>query len=179
MPRYAVVARVDPPYRRAVSGATVRGWVEAALGHLELPGGAGMEVSITNDAEVQDLNRRYRGLDEPTDVLSFPFTKQAAPAPFYGEQMPAPLPQDEFVLPQGAGGSLGELVIAFPYARRQAERAGHPVRDEVALLVVHGILHLLGYDHAEPEEERVMRDKTAEILRALGFEDVLGPRSGT
>jgi probable rRNA maturation factor len=111
-----------------------------------------MGVVVTDDATVRDLNQRYLGVDEPTDVLSFGL----------GEKGDAP-----FALPPGEAPSLGEVIISYPTAVRQAEEQGHSVEAEVAHLLVHGILHLLGYDHVEAEDERIMRRREREILADL------------
>ena len=89
---------------------------------------AGLTIVITDDAAVAALNRQYRGVDAPTDVLSFP-----ADNPMVDEDDEPPY--------------LGDLIIAYPYAQAQAAREGHDLADSLALLVAHGTLHLLGYDH--------------------------------
>jgi len=109
--------------------------------------GAGLSIVITNDRAVRDLNRRFVGIDEPTDVLSFPL-KGKRP----------------FVTSSAGARQVGEVVIAFPTAARQARRAGHSVDDELAHLLVHGILHILGYDHDRPRQERRMRAREDELL---------------
>lgn len=177
MRRYRVEASVDPPYRRTFSGATLRTWAEQVMDGLDLPEQTGVTISVTGDERVQDLNRAYRGLDEPTDVLSFPFTGRSKPAPYHGAITPEGVEPEDFVVPKRAGGSLGEVVIAFPYAARQAAADGRTVRSELSLLLVHGILHLLGYDHEEAEEERVMWEKTADLLSLLGPEGPASPGS--
>jgi probable rRNA maturation factor len=127
---------------------------------------AELSVAVTDDETVRSLNRRYAGEDAVTDVLSFSQRE--------GE---------EFVTPPGAIPPLGEVIIAYPQALRQAKaglprqaaarpstgsgRAERSVEEEVARLLVHGILHLLGYDHAEPEEERRMRAREEELLREV------------
>src|SRR5437660_12624897 len=109
-------------------------------------------LTLTGDEHLREYNRRYRGLDEPTDVLAF--AAQEAP-------------QDQrFQAPPGTEDWLGDIVISLPRARRQARDAGHPINDEVRLLAVHGFLHLLGYDHAEPAEEAAMTGLTNRILAA-------------
>ena len=95
-----------------------------------------MGVVVTGDVAVRDLNRRYRGEDAPTDVLSFALREDA----------------EEFVLPPDASLRLGDVVVSLPAARRQAKEAGHSLERELALLLVHGLLHLLGYDHASDEQ---------------------------
>jgi probable rRNA maturation factor len=107
-------------------------------------------VTLTGDENLREYNSRYRGLDEPTDVLAFAAREQ---------------PTDpRFQAPPGTEDWLGDIVISVPRARRQARAAGHPVNDEVRLLAVHGLLHLLGYDHAEDEEEATMTALTKRIL---------------
>ncbi|BDI32172.1 hypothetical protein CCAX7_42230 [Capsulimonas corticalis] len=102
------------------------------------------EISIVlcDDDFIQDLNRAHRGKDKPTDVLSFP--------------------QDDDLV-------LGDIVISLPTAERQARAAGWPMEDEVVLLGIHGVLHLLGYDDETAEEAARMRDISAEVLTASGI----------
>jgi probable rRNA maturation factor len=119
---------------------------------LKLPDTTVTVVTLTGDADLQQYNRRYRGLDEPTDVLAF--AAQEKPA------------DRRFQAPPGTENWLGDIVISLPRARQQAREAKHPVNDEVRLLAVHGFLHLLGYDHAEPDEETAMTGLTNRILEA-------------
>ena len=109
-------------------------------------------VTLTGDEHLREYNRRYRGLDETTDVLAFAAKEK---------------PTDQrFQAPPGTDEWLGDIVISLPQARRQAKAAGHPIDDEVRLLVVHGLLHLLGYDHAASGEEARMTALTNRILDA-------------
>lgn len=110
-------------------------WLERLVTELE-PRAESLAVRLTSDREVQRLNRLYRGRDEPTDVLSFP-----------GDATPD-------------GRHLGDVVIAVPLARRQAGESGHAVGRELRLLMLHGVLHCLGYDHETD-------DGTMERLEAL------------
>ena len=111
------------------------------------------EVSLvfTDSETVQQLNRDYRGVDEPTDVLAF-------------HMLPQKEVDDSFALPPDGVTRLGEVIISYPQAVEQAKEQGHSPEREVALLVIHGILHLLGYDHEEPEEESKMREREIELL---------------
>jgi probable rRNA maturation factor len=119
---------------------------------LKLPGESVAVLTLTGDEHLREYNRRYRGLDEPTDVLAFAAQEK---------------PSDQrFQAPPGTEHWLGDIVISLPRARRQAKEAGHPVNDEVRMLAVHGLLHLLGYDHAEPDEERKMTAVMNRILQA-------------
>lgn len=111
------------------------------------------EVSLvfTDSETVQQLNRDYRGVDEPTDVLAFYMFPQKGT-------------DSSFALPPDGVTRLGEVLISYPQALAQAKWQGHSLERELALLVIHGILHLLGYNHEEPEEERNMREREREIL---------------
>jgi probable rRNA maturation factor len=131
---------------------------ERTLTMERAPAGS-VSIVITDDETVQALNRAYRGLDEPTDVLSFGLGGLAKPL--------EDAPTEDFVLPAGAPLDIGEVVIAYPYASRQARAMGRPVRDEIALLVVHGVLHLLGYDHLAPAEEARMQARERAVLSAF------------
>lgn len=126
--------------------------LETAARTMNLPDQTVTVVTLTGDENLREYNSRYRGLDEPTDVLAFAAREQ---------------PTDRrFQAPPGTEDWLGDIVISVPRARRQAKEAGHPVDDEVRLLAVHGFLHLLGYDHAEDEEEATMTALTNRILAA-------------
>lgn len=118
----------------------------ASLPDLET---AQLSVVLTTDAEVHELNRVYRGVDRTTDVLSF--------AQREGEDAD---PSDPL---------LGDVVISMDAVERQALDYGHSREREVAFLTVHGILHLLGWDHEQPQEEAHMMAKTEEILAGLGL----------
>lgn len=126
--------------------------LQAGARLLNLPSQSVTVLTLTGDEHLREYNRRYRGLDEPTDVLAFAAQEK---------------PSDQrFQAPPGTEHWLGDIVISLPRARRQAREAGHPVNDEVRLLAVHGLLHLLGYDHAEAEEEQAMTALTNRILEA-------------
>ena len=124
---------------------------------------SGVEVVVADDATVRDLNRRHRGLDENTDVLSFSFDRHGQ---YYGEERPPQERHDgtDFVLPPGNLPGLGEVIISYPQAVRQAKKSGHSANRELALLLAHGILHLLGYDHESPEEEAAMKAQEASVF---------------
>ncbi len=139
---------VFPAFRRRLTNRWLREVVERTLEPEETEA-VSLSLVIADDETVRRLNRTHRGLDEVTDVLSF------------GLDEPA---QDRFVLPAAATRYLGEVILSYPQAERQARQQGHRVRREVALLVAHGALHLLGYDHAEPEEEAEMWARQNRVL---------------
>lgn len=116
---------------------------------------AAVSIVITGDEDVRELNKEHRGLDENTDVLSFSFEHEGE---YYGDEKAKPdIAGFDFILPPGEKLPIGEVIISYPQTRRQAEQAGHPVERELSLLMAHGILHLLGYDHEAPEEQAVMQ----------------------
>jgi probable rRNA maturation factor len=116
-----------------------------------------LTIVITSNEAVQQLNQQYRQVDAPTDVLSFP-----------ADQLPPELAEDEDPY-------FGDVVIAYPYASEQAAREGHALNDSLALLVVHGTLHLLGYDHDTAENRATMWAAQAMALKALGIDEALVP----
>ena len=128
---------------------------------------AQMSLLITDDATVHGLNAQFRGLDEVTDVLSF---SAAHSGHWEGEAEP---PEDtggfDFVMPPGEPSPLGEVIVSYPQAERQAEERSTPLEHELALLVVHGVLHLTGHDHLEPEETALMQSKECTSLAALNI----------
>ena len=105
-------------------------------------------IVLSDDKQLHKLNREYLGFDAPTDVLSFPASESD---------------------PETGVRYLGDIIISVERARSQAEAAGHPLQAELQLLVVHGILHLLGYDHAEADEKNRMWAAQAKILERLGL----------
>lgn len=130
----------------------------AVLASLEYEGfGADTEVSLTftDDEGIRAINAQFRNIDKPTDVLSFPLTD------YEGVDFPV---ADE---PET---SLGDIVISLERAQQQAREFGHSFEREVAFLTVHSMLHLLGYDHVESEEDDAeMRRRQREILEAMGL----------
>ena len=125
---------------------------------------------VTGDETVRELNRDFRGLDEVTDVLSF---SASHPGHWEGGSDPpnenyvVDICEPDFVYPPGDPDPLGEVVISYPQAERQALHRGVPVNEELALLIVHGVLHLAGHDHLEPRAEADMQAKERAVLEAL------------
>lgn len=158
---YEIAVTLEHPLDDGLDEAFLIQLATAALTAESAPGGI-VSLVVTDDAEVQRLNREFRGLDEPTDVLSFGLGGLAQP--LEDEPLAA------FITPDDADFEIGEVVLAYPYAARQAAARNRRTRDEVALLVVHGILHLLGHDHAEPDEEAAMQARERAVLAAFKIE---------
>jgi probable rRNA maturation factor len=118
-----------------------------ALAVEHVPAPAELSIVLSDDATVQQLNLQYRGTDAPTDVLSFSQAEGEA-----------------FAVPDGETPHLGDVIISIDTARAQAVDYGLSLQDEVAHLLVHGILHLLGYDHIDADDERLMRAHEDAVL---------------
>ena len=118
-----------------------------------------VNVTIVDDEEIHQLNLDYRGVDRPTDVLSFALDED-------------PENSDEPAIMDGPEEHLlGDIVMSAETAKRQAEEFGHGLEREFTYLAVHSLLHLIGYDHMEPEDKKVMRAKEEEALRVLNLSE--------
>jgi probable rRNA maturation factor len=129
---------------------SLREWkkfVKEILEKLKLEKGTEVSITFTNNEEIHQLNKEYRDIDRPTDVLSFPF-------------------YNSFNLPVKM---LGDVIISLEKADSQSEEYGHSFKREISFLIVHGILHLLGYDHHTPEEEKEMFGLQKELLQEYSF----------
>lgn len=163
---------IETPFQRELCETWLIGVMAEAL-RVAFPHDTPCQVSlvVADDETLQRLNREFRGLNEATDVLSFSGSVPGrwegdgeAPGDRYlkpgGEELP-------FVIPPGEAPPLGEVIISYPQARRQALERGEPVGRELALLIIHGVLHLVGHDHLEPLEAARMKAKEAAALQAV------------
>lgn len=146
---YHITIEVDEPFRHAVDGERLAAAALATLRAEAVPAPAELGLRVTDDATIQTLNREYRGIDAPTDVLAFAYA------------------DGEFVVPPGERQQLGDIVIAFPYTERSALRHGHSVAEELVLLTVHGTLHVLGYTDEEEDAWARMKARQEAILESL------------
>ncbi|MRS04480.1 rRNA maturation RNase YbeY [bacterium] len=103
-----------------------------------------ISIALTTDEDIRQLNAQFRGIDRPTDVLSF---------------------ESDETDPETGVRYLGDIVISYPRALQQAREAGHPVNNELMLLTTHGVLHLLGYDHGTPESKKAMWSLQDQVLQ--------------
>lgn len=136
-----------------VDANRLRRAVETALAEEGVDRPAALTIVVVDDEEMSRFHAAYRGEPGPTDVLTFPF------------ESPEGVAEEEFY--------LGDIVICWPQAVRQAEAEGHSWQDEVDLLAVHGVLHLLGYDDEQPDSRALMWHRQAEILERLGLGHVV------
>lgn len=126
------------------------------------PPGPRLDVVVADDETVRRLNSEYRGLDQTTDVLAFSFEHGGE---YMGDDSPPTSPESfDFILPPREEAWLGEVIVSYPQAVRQAAQSGRDAGQELTALLVHGVLHLLGYDHVDPAEEAVMKALESLIL---------------
>jgi probable rRNA maturation factor len=141
---------------KGFDGCPPRRWLDNIIRQVLEAQGAGAEVEmgllIATGERVRELNRDYLGEDAPTDVLAFSAMEENE-----ADQSPFIHPPDGLL-------HLGEVIIAYPQAVLQATEHGHRLKKELAILLIHGVLHLLGYDHDQPDSARRMRAREAELL---------------
>lgn len=148
-----IEVQIDEQFQERVSPEPLQKAALATLAHQEIAGACELTVVITDDEALQELNSRYRNIDAPTDVLAFP------------DETRGP-----FVNAPGLPRYLGDVIISLQRAEAQAAEAGHDLLAELQLLVVHGTLHLLGYDDAVDEKRARMWAAQGAILSSLGVE---------
>jgi len=143
---------VDAAYKPEVlEGIDLNGLVEFVMKYMKLPENTDVSLSFVNNDEIQRLNREYRGMDKPTDVLSFECDN---------------VPFDDEEIDEAQEYELGDVVIATDVVLAQNDEYGTTVEEEVTLLTVHGLLHLCGYDHIEDDEAEEMEALEREIISA-------------
>jgi len=143
---YRINLQIDEAFAGEVKPRLIRAAARAALEHEAAPSPGEMTVVLADDKTLYHLNLDYLDEDMPTDVLSFPA---------------------EEADPETQARYFGDVAISFERARAEAQAGGHPVMAEIQLLVVHGVLHLLGHDHARPKDKARMWAAQAAILRRL------------
>lgn len=139
--------------------------IEGALEQEQCPYEVSVSVLLTDNERIHAMNKEFRDVDRPTDVLSFPNVDYEKPADFSGIEDVI----EDYFDPETGELCLGDIVISVDKVYEQAEEYGHAPLREYAFLIAHSMLHLLGYDHMEPEEAKVMETKQEEILAKLGI----------
>ncbi|NLB97386.1 MAG: rRNA maturation RNase YbeY [Armatimonadetes bacterium] len=155
MPSITVMVRRQNIPRSPLTRLEIERIAGKLLERENLPGEIEISVLFTDNEGIRQLNREYRGIDTPTDVLSFPLSTP--------EEL-AQAPEETEVL-------LGDVVISVETAREQARQQGHSIKRESALLLTHGLLHLLGYDHGSEEERERMRQMESEVVAGAAYLD--------
>ena len=139
--------------------------IDFCLEYEGFPYAAEVNLTLTDNEGIHAINREYRRIDRPTDVLSFPMLSYSAPGDFSFLNREC---EDDFN-PDTGEAILGDIIISVDKVKEQAASYGHSEKREFAFLIVHSMLHLFGYDHMEPQEEREMFDRQEAILQGLGI----------
>lgn len=157
---YEAQKQLDLPYREIIEEIVL-----AAMDYEECPYEAEVNVILTDNSAIREINREHRQIDAPTDVLSFPMVDYETPSDFDHVEEAA----EDYFNPETGELMLGDIVISVDKVEEQAEQYGHSQKRELAFLVAHSMLHLFGYDHMEDEERLVMEQKQREILESRGY----------
>ena len=147
-----IFVEIDDQYGDLVPSTLLQEAAQITLQHRYQEDIPSLSIKITGEKEIQALNASYRGIDKATDVLAF---------------------EADYFDPDLESQYLGDVVISYPQAANQAVKRGHPIPSELQLLVIHGVLHLLGYDHDNPEGKEEMWTYQNQILKGLGLEIVI------
>lgn len=147
-----ISVRVKREFEPLVGEAWVRKIARQVLRAEGAPAPYEVSLFFADSSMVRRLNRDYRGVDETTDVLAF-------------YMLPHKAGDSSFIFPPDGVTRLGEIIISYPQVVQQAKELGHSTERELALVIIHGILHLLGYDHEQPDEESKMREKERAFLQ--------------
>ena len=157
---YEVLMEINVFFDEGLEGCLDTGWLQDIAKHVLTARGIGndteMGLVIASQQRVRELNKTYRGKDMPTDVLSFTMLTESNDAP-----------EASFTTPPDGIKHLGEVIVSYPQATIQAEEHRHSIKREVTILIIHGILHLLGYDHTEDEPAQQMTAIESAILKAI------------
>lgn len=157
---YESETKLDIPYKEIITAA-----VEESMDYEGCPYEAEVNVLITDNEDIRQINKEFRNIDSPTDVLSFPMVDYESPSNFdHLEDM-----TNDYFSPETGELLLGDIVISVDKVMEQAEKYGHSETREMAFLVAHSMLHLFGYDHMEEDERLVMEQKQEEILSRRGY----------
>ncbi len=149
-----ITVKIDADYKKLVYPVWLRAVALLVLNAEKTDKNSEMGLTITGDEQMHRLNREYLDEDRTTDVLSFPMNEPLNDKPV-------------FVNAPDGKVHLGDVIISYPQAAKQAREHYHAMEREIAILTIHGILHLLGYDHDIPERERIMHEREFEILHIV------------
>lgn len=150
-PNYYITVEISPEFADSVSAEDLERAAHTVLSLENATGPLELSIAVTDEETIRAMNRAYRNLDASTDVLAFAMREGT----------------ERFVLPNALSPYLGDVVISYPHAVEQSHAGGHPVRDELMLLTIHGVLHLLGYDDQEEAARQRMWAAQERALRAL------------
>lgn len=157
---YETDRKLQIPYEKIINDI-----IPAALDYEECPYEAEVNVLLTDNAAIQEINRDYRQIDAPTDVLSFPMVDFETESDFDHVEDHV----EDYFNPETGELILGDIIISVEKVIEQAEKYGHSQERELAFLIAHSMLHLCGYDHMDEAEREVMEGKQREILEREGY----------
>ena len=157
---YEAEKKLELPYE-----TIIRDVVEASLDYEKCPYEAEVNVILTDNETIREINRDHRQIDSATDVLSFPMVDYEAPSDFDHVEYAV----EDYFNPETGELMLGDIVISVEKVEEQAEKYGHSQTRELAFLVAHSMLHLCGYDHMEEEERLLMEERQRAILETRGY----------
>jgi len=135
-----------------INQGKIKGIIKKVLQHLKVDEETEVSILLTDDKFIRSLNNKYRGIDKPTDVLSFNLQEGAVKSPEVESNK-----------------LLGDIIISVETAQRQADNLNHSMERELKVLLIHGLLHLTGYDHEEDADYKIMREKEDEILKIFAL----------
>lgn len=157
---YETDKELQIPYEKIINDI-----IPAALDYEECPYEAEVNVLLTDNDAIQEINRDYRQIDAPTDVLSFPMVDFEMESDFNHVEDHV----EDYFNPETGELILGDIIISIEKVIEQAEKYGHSQERELAFLIAHSMLHLCGYDHMDEAEREVMEGKQREILEQEGY----------
>lgn len=157
---YEAEKKLEIPYETIINEIVLE-----SLDYVKCPYEAEVTVILTDNLEIQAINKEHRQIDAPTDVLSFPLVDYDEPAVFNHVETQA----EDYFDPDTGELLLGDIVISVDKVEEQAEKYGHSLTRELAFLTAHSMLHLCGYDHMEEDERVQMEEKQREILERRGY----------
>lgn len=147
----------------------IRQVIAASADYEKCPYETEVNVVLTDNEAIREINREHRNVDCPTDVLSFPMIEYDVPSDFAGLEAKMDANPEDYFNPDTGELLLGDIVISVEKVIEQAEKYGHSEERELAFLIAHSMMHLFGYDHMEEEEAAVMEAKQRIVLKQLGI----------
>ena len=157
---YETDKTLDLPYEQIIEDV-----VNESLDFEKCPYEVEVNVILTDNEAIQEINREHRGIDAPTDVLSFPLVDYETPSDFSHLEEAV----EDYFNPETGELMLGDIVVSVDKVKEQAEKYGHSETRELAFLVAHSMLHLCGYDHMEEAERILMEERQSKILEGKGY----------
>ena len=161
---YEAEEKLDLDYEKIITDV-----VNEAVDYEKCPYEAEVNVTIVDSESIHEINKEYRNIDSPTDVLSFPGVNYVTPSDFDAIEDELENNAEDYFNPDTGEVMLGDIIISVDKVKEQALEYGHSEKREFAFLITHSMLHLFGYDHMEADEAAVMEEHQRKILDALGI----------